>query len=299
MSAGGPPSRLRERLHWYKLDCYEFGVLSAMCLHDWYGKTIWASIPRLAAFAKLSERKVQYVIRALRKRGILSEFAPGNSANHRTVTYRINEEAFEADPRTAPYDERQIHLPGIQRPPVTGEPVTPGASHAPDPTTRRTPCGGLVHIVRGAGAYYAPDSLNESLLESKTTPKPPASAFQDFIESQFKEAGYETQREVAVPDRGDGSGGRIDLVARRGAEVVAVELDAGRPREKSQTKLLAYPATSRLIVLREPVAGFQHVPTFEAMILCSLCGGAKLLHQNPSVPGPRLVPCPKCATQPS
>jgi hypothetical protein len=269
MSAGGPPSRLRERLHWYKLDCYEFGVLSAMCLHDWYGKTIWASIPRLAAFAKLSERKVQYVIRALRKRGILSEFAPGNSANHRTVTYRINEEAFEADPRTAPYDERQIHLPGIQRPPVTGEPVTPGASHAPDPTTRRTPCGGLVHIVRGAGAYYAPDSLNESLLESKTTPKPPASAFQDFIES------------------------------RRGAEVVAVELDAGRPREKSQTKLLAYPATSRLIVLREPVAGFQHVPTFEAMILCSLCGGAKLLHQNPSVPGPRLVPCPKCATQPS
>src|ERR1039458_5917945 len=98
-------SRLHERLHWYRLDVYEFAVLSAMCLHDWFGKTVWASIPRLAAFAKLSERKVQYVIRGLRKRGILSELAPGNSANRRSVTYRINEEAFETDPRTVPYDD--------------------------------------------------------------------------------------------------------------------------------------------------------------------------------------------------
>lgn len=290
-------SRLRERLHWYRLDVYEFAVLSAMCLHDWYGKTVWASIPRLAAFAKLSERKVQYVIRALRKRGILSELAPGNSANRRSVTYRINEEAFETDPRTVPYDDRQIHLPGIKRPAVTGEPVTPGASHAPD--TARTPCGGLVHVVRGTGAYYAPDSLNHSLPESKATPKPPATAFHDFIESQFKKAGYETQREVPVSDRGDGSGGRIDLVARRGAEVVAVELDAERPREKSQTKLLAYPATRRLIVLRDPVASFQHAQTFEAQIQCPSCGGARRLLQDSRVSGPRTIPCPQCCVKSS
>ena len=292
-------SRLRERLHWYRLDVYEFAVLSAMCLHDWYGKTIWPSIPRLAAFAKLSERKVQYVIRALRKRGILSELAPGNSANRRSVTYRINEEVFEVDPRTAVYDDRQIHLPGVQRPAITGEPVTPGASHAPDAIPERTSCEGLVHVVRWTGAYHAPDSLSESLLESKATPKPPASKFQDFIDSQFKKAGFETQREVPVPDRGDGSSGRIDLIARRGTEVVAVELDAGRPREKSQTKLLAYPATRRLIVLRNPVAGFQQAPTLDAQIQCSLCGGTGLLHQHPRVSGPRLIRCPNCATQPS
>lgn len=293
-------SHLRERLHWYRLDVYEFAVLSAMCLHDWYGKTIWPSIPRLAAFSKLSERKVQYVIQALRKRGILSELAPANSRDRRTATYRINEEAFEADPRTAPYNDSQIHLPGIERSPVPGESITPGASHAPDPITGRTPCGRLVHIVRGTGAYYAPEYLKESLLESKTTPKPPASAFQDYVESQFRKEGYETQREVPVPDRGDGSSGRIDLVARRGAEVIAVELDAQRPREKSEHKLLAYAAaTRRLIVLRDPVAGFVHRPTFEAEIRCSVCGGTRRLHQIPNVPGPRLIPCPNCTTQPS
>jgi hypothetical protein len=273
-------SRLRERLHFYNLDVYEFAVLSAMCSHDWYGRTVWASVPRLAAYSKLSERKVQYLIRALRKRGILSELAPGSSADHRTVTYQINEEAFEADPRMSPYLDTQLQLPGIRRPAVPGEPIspTPGASHAPAPQTdfhkaKKTaaegciPCTPLVHIVRPPGAYYAPDSLNESLLESNPTPKPPATAFQDWIEQYLRAADYSTEREVQVPDRGDGQCGRIDLVARRGEQVVAIECDDERPRRKSETKLRAFTeATQRLIVLREPAGGFREAASLDTQI---------------------------------
>jgi hypothetical protein len=28
--------------------------------------------------------------------------------------------------------------------------------------------------------------------------------------------------------------------------------------------------------------------------ICNSCGGAKLLHQKPHIPGPRLIPCPHC-----
>jgi hypothetical protein len=64
MSESRPP--LRARLHWYKLDVFEFAVLTAMCEHDWNGLTVWPSVARLAAYSKLSERKVQYVIRQVR-----------------------------------------------------------------------------------------------------------------------------------------------------------------------------------------------------------------------------------------
>lgn len=300
MSESRPP--LRARLHWYKLDVFEFAVLTAMCEHDWKGLSVWPSVARLAAYSKLSERKVQYVIRRLRERGIISELAPGSSSKRRPTTYRINEEACEADPRMSQYCDRQIQLPGIRRPAVPGEPINrepvissaAGAYRAPVLAEGCMPSGGGVHIVQGTGAYCAPDSLIESPLDSKTTPKPPAAAFQDSIELQFKHAGYETEREVPVPDRGDGRAGRIDLLARRGSEIVAIECDSGRPRRKSEEKLLAFPATQRLIVLREPAGGFQEIPALQTLIRGAPCRFGRCdgsgVHASYSTPGIS-VPC--------
>lgn len=114
-----PP--LRARLHWYKLTGEEFLVLTAMCEHRSDGSIIWASISRLAAYSKLAERTVQRRIRDLCARGILSQLASGK---HKPSSYRINEQAFEDDPRMAPYRSTgQESLPGIPLAPVPGEPI--------------------------------------------------------------------------------------------------------------------------------------------------------------------------------
>ncbi len=88
MSDAKPP--LRARLHWYKLSSDELVLLQAMAEHCSDGSTIWPAIPRLAAYSKLSERKVQRLIHGenrrgrhvpgLCDRGILSKLASGNAA---------------------------------------------------------------------------------------------------------------------------------------------------------------------------------------------------------------------------
>jgi hypothetical protein len=95
-----------------------------MCEHCSDGSTVWAAIPRLAAYSKLSERKVQRLIRVLCGRGILSQLAPANTSKRRPTTYRLNEAALQEDPRMEPYRARQEQLPGIRRPPVPGEPIS-------------------------------------------------------------------------------------------------------------------------------------------------------------------------------
>jgi hypothetical protein len=97
-----------------------------MCEHCSDGSTIWAAIPRLAAYSKLSERKVQRLIRALLGRGILSQLAPSNTAKRRPATYRINEAALNEDPRMAPYRAHQQPRPGIHRASPTRKPVPDG-----------------------------------------------------------------------------------------------------------------------------------------------------------------------------
>jgi hypothetical protein len=121
MSDHRPP--LRARLHQYLLTSDEFALLSSMCEHRSDGSTIWAAIPRLSAYSKLSDRTAQRIVRELRQRGILSEIAPPNAAKRRPTTYRINEAAFEDDPRMAPYRICQRQLPGIARPAIPGEPI--------------------------------------------------------------------------------------------------------------------------------------------------------------------------------
>lgn len=138
-----PP--LRARLHWYRLSLAEFALLTAVCEHCSDGATIWASIRRLAAYSKLSERKVQYVIRGLCDRGILSQLAPANSWNkRRPAIYRINEAALQDDPKMAPFRPTgQQELPLIR---------PTGAQRAPVP----------VHTACATGAHCAPDSRSKS-----------------------------------------------------------------------------------------------------------------------------------------
>jgi hypothetical protein len=137
-----PP--LRARLHWYLLDVAEFALLTAMCEHCSDGSTIWAAIPRLAAYSKLSERKVQYVLRELCDSGILSQLAAANSWNKRRhAVYRINEPVMSEDPRMTPYRSDQLWLPGVRQ---------TGAHCAPVP----------VHDLYLTGAHCAPDSRSKS-----------------------------------------------------------------------------------------------------------------------------------------
>ena len=137
-----PP--LRARLHWYLLDVAEFALLTAMCEHCSDGSTIWAAIPRLAAYSKLSERKVQYILRELCDRGILSQLAPANTwKKRRPAIYRINEPAMLEDSRMAPYRTNQLWLPGVRQ---------TGAQCAPVP----------VHDLHLTGAQRAPDSRSKS-----------------------------------------------------------------------------------------------------------------------------------------
>lgn len=156
MSENKPP--LRARLHWYSLTTAEFSLLTAMCEHCSDGSTIWAAIPRLAAYSKLSERTVQLLLREFCSRGILSQLAPANTAKRRPATYRINEAALDDDPRMVPYRVRQQGLPGVQRAPIPGEAVPDrclvqrvhqsSANNSPD----------LVQRLHQSGVKAAPDS---------------------------------------------------------------------------------------------------------------------------------------------
>jgi hypothetical protein len=143
-----PP--LRARLHWYRLTAAEFCLLTAMCEHRSDGSRVWPSIRRLAAYSKLDERTVQRLIRGLCARGILSQLAPGNAADQRSATYRINEQAFEDDPRMAEYRSTgQGHLLGIPASENTAE-------NSPD----------LVTWCHQSGGVVSPDSR----FDSRSTP---------------------------------------------------------------------------------------------------------------------------------
>jgi len=134
-----------------------------MCEHCSDGSIIWAAIPRLAAYAKLSDRQVQRLIINLSSRGILSQLAPANSKGKRApATYRINEVALEDDPRVAAYRSRQQQLPGVRRISAPSEPVTP-CRKTPD-TMSPVP----VTTCRKTGDTLSPDSR----FHSRNDPKP-------------------------------------------------------------------------------------------------------------------------------
>jgi len=168
-----PPSA---HLWWYKLKPLELLVLMAMYQHCSDGSSCRAAVTRYAAYCKLSERKVQYILRALCKRGVLTQLSPGNPTRRQPAVYRINEAAMQEDPRwkfsidekgrrTAEYRTLQQTLPGIARP---WDPQIPddrlgsraGAQCAPVHGVQETGAQNVakeVHGVQETGAQHAPD----------------------------------------------------------------------------------------------------------------------------------------------
>jgi hypothetical protein len=61
---------------------------------------------------------------------------------------------------------------------------------------------------------------------------------------------FSVQQEVPVPDRGDGHMGRVDLLARRGALTLAIEVDGPVPHRKSVVKLRQIPGAVRMVIVR-------------------------------------------------
>ena len=64
-------------------------------------------------------------------------------------------------------------------------------------------------------------------------------------------SGWSVRREVRVVSRGDGSGGRVDIEATQGGQVVGIEIDRSRPRRKSVAKLRTRDWI-RVLALRDP-----------------------------------------------
>jgi hypothetical protein len=139
-------------------------VLQVMIEHCSDGSSCRASISRYAAYSGCSDRKVQYVLRALCRRGELTQLSPGIAAKRRPAVYRINEAAMEENPsfefsfdgqgrRVAKYRTRQEDLPGI---PLPWDPKIPDEALAHPPGAQRAP----VHGVQGTGAQDAPEGVH-------------------------------------------------------------------------------------------------------------------------------------------
>ena len=80
---------------------------------------------------------------------------------------------------------------------------------------------------------YVPQEVVETLLCTKGEN---AKAFHDDAEMLLSSK-WMTRREYWVPDRGDGSAGRVDLVVYYNGLPVGIELDNKTPRKKSLFKL--------------------------------------------------------------
>lgn len=137
-----------------------------MCEHCSDGSVIWASIHRLAAYSKLTDRYVTELIQRFRERRVLTQLAPENTGKRRPATYRMNECALTDDPRMQPYRSGQLWLVGVPRKAVPGEPVE---LVNPVHQSGELSSGGLVNSVQGTGEHSSPDSKAfDSGIDSKS-----------------------------------------------------------------------------------------------------------------------------------
>lgn len=92
----------------------------------------------------------------------------------------------------------------------------------------------------------------------------PGLSFRRAVEAELRRRGWELV--IAVPiDAPDGP--RIDLVALRNGERVAVEFDRARPRESSVLKLRSLPSgCERVIALREGFARLELPRGIDAVV---------------------------------
>ena len=141
----------------------------------------------------------------------------------------------------APQNVESVGLPD--------QPDQPTYEHQPDQPVNPTQTLPL----RGKGSAGAgPISRDVVDRLSSLPPDLGAASFQAAAEVALSEIGFACEREVAVDERGDGHAGRVDLVAERGEERLAIEFDRASPRAKSIKKLSQVSDALRVVVLREP-----------------------------------------------
>jgi hypothetical protein len=182
-----------------------------MCEHCSDGSVIWASIARLAAYAKLSERYVTKLLHELSSRGILTELAPANTSKRKPTTWRINEDALEEDPLVTRYRSSQQSLPGIRLPPIPGEPIPQHAEMLPQNPV-------LLNPVHQSDEPSSPALLNP-VHQSSERSSPDSKAFDSKSlerEKNEKSLSFEldlhARREVLQQQK-------VDLLKRRKLEV--------------------------------------------------------------------------------
>lgn len=137
------------------------------------GSVVWASLPRLARYSKLSRKTVQRALHGdprnrkpgLMARGIVTQLASANRGKKRPATYRINADALAEDSQMDRYKNRQLTLPGIRRAAAPGEPIEP--SRTTDPRSI-VPCSNYGPTVHGTTHPRSTDSLEPDSLLAKT-----------------------------------------------------------------------------------------------------------------------------------
>jgi hypothetical protein len=151
-------------------------------------------------------------------------------------------------------------------------------SRGPAPDVRGTSNGTAAGVRRTVPDPTGPDSTGPDTTGAHTPNPPPAArevgtfpvdveerlamlpddldaaAFHAAAEAALGSLGFTCWREVRLSARGDGQGGRLDIVAERHGVRIALELDDRTPRRKSLVKLGQTDCTFRVVVLRCPYA---------------------------------------------
>jgi len=70
------------------------------------------------------------------------------------------------------------------------------------------------------------------------------------IAEHLRSKGYTVVLEHPVPDAGNGTSGRIDIIATRKNERLAIEVDRSSPRDKSMFKLKSMSGYTPIVLLR-------------------------------------------------
>jgi hypothetical protein len=96
----------------------------------------------------------------------------------------------------------------------------------------------------------------DSLFEGLTITDHAKTAQNEIIE-HLKSKGYSCNSEHIVTYRGDHRQGRIDIVATKNNQVVAIEVDKCSPRKKSMVKLNNFKADGKYVLLRKNITPYS------------------------------------------
>lgn len=208
----------------------------------------WPSMQTIADAMCASKRTAQTAIHELEKMGHVSFEGerPGLPSRRYRIHYQTLPQMETAAERRA--RKRRESDTGAKSAPAGAAPVGPQNLQASGAKSAPGTCQGMAQENKPK-AQGAVRELRQSLAGLGTFDD--AKAAHDAVEQALRLAGWTTEREVRVDERGDGRPGYVDLVATKGEDVVGIEIDAHCVRQKSITKLQQVDGvTCRLVVLR-------------------------------------------------